>query len=63
MSFMCRSCNEEYRRILAEKLPGISTASFTAEQMRSLDPVALGNELESHMKTWVADRDGRNPDA
>ncbi len=66
VSFMCKSCSDEYYGFLRLKLPGFGDPNLTKEQMatflakfKSCDFHAILVELEAHMKKWVAERDSR----
>ena len=66
MSFMCKSCSDEYHGFLRLKLPGFGDPHLTKEQMailmdklKSCDFPAILVELEAHMKKWVKERDSQ----
>lgn len=66
MSFLCKSCSQEYYGFLDLKLPGLGDADRTKEQrailvakFKSCDFKAISVELESHMKRWVSERDSQ----
>ena len=62
LSFMCKSCAEEYFRFLSQKLPGFGEPDMATEQvaeMRKHNMAGVFNETEEHMKKWVAERDSQ----
>ena len=59
MSFMCKSCAEEYHRFLRQKWPGFGDVTITDEQIAAIhatDKPAVFRDAEEHMKKWVAKR-------
>ncbi len=63
LSFMCRSCTEEYYRVLDQKLPGFvecATAATVTDdliaKLRAADMSAVLTAIEDHMRNWVAER-------
>jgi len=60
LSFMCKSCAEEYFGFLRLKMPGFGSDTLTKEQADKLAKhafAAILTESEEHMKKWVAERD------
>jgi hypothetical protein len=60
LSFMCKSCAEEYFRFLGRKLPGFGEPDITTEQiaeMRTRNIAGVLAEAQEHMKKWVTERD------
>jgi hypothetical protein len=56
LSFMCKSCSDEYYGFLRLKLPGFGSDTLTKEQAAKLakyDTAAIFTEAEEHMKKWI----------
>ena len=65
--WMCRWCEDEFYRLLDEKIPGFvecaRTASVTDEfiaRWRACDMASVLREVEAHMRTWAAGRGAGN---
>lgn len=63
MSFMCKTCAEEYNRVLEQQLPGFvdcATAATVTDdliaKLRAADMSAVFTAIEDHMRNWVAER-------
>ncbi len=54
---LCERCAAEFYGFCQRKLPGLATGAMTPEQISELPGVLA--ELDSHMKTWVSQRDSR----
>jgi len=62
LSFMCKSCAEEYFGFLRLKMPDFGSDTLTKEQAAKLakyDKATIFTEAEEHMKKWVAERDSQ----
>ena len=59
VSFLCKSCAQEYFQFLAVKMPNFGSETLTEEQAAELakhDTATVFSETDAHMKKWLAER-------